>query len=65
MRKPKILALGGGLLLVSGVLAIIAFAGTLISTQYYTTVSVIGGILATLSDVPIAYYFLYGGKEQF
>ncbi len=65
MRKPKILAIGGLLLLISGVLAIIAFAGTLISTRYLTTVSVIGGILATLADFFIAYHFLFGKNNNF
>ncbi len=59
MRKPKILALGGVMLILSGILAMIAFTGTLFFTRYFTSISVVGGILATLADFPIAYHFLF------
>lgn len=64
MRKPRILAFGGIMLFLSGVLAIIAFSGTLFFTRYFTSISIIGGILATLADFPIAYHFLIDTKTD-
>jgi hypothetical protein len=64
MRKPLVLACGGIMLMTSGVLAIIAFLGTLVSTQYLTSISIIGGILATLANFPIAYHYLFSKNKS-
>jgi hypothetical protein len=64
MRKPVVLACGGVLLLISGILSVIAFTGTIIHNQYFTSVSVVGGIFATLAHFPIAYHFLFGKDSE-
>ncbi len=52
------------MLMMCGILAIVAFTGTLVFTKYFTSISVVGGILAILANFPIGYHFLFGKVNE-
>jgi hypothetical protein len=58
LRKPKKLAVGGNLLMASGILSVFAFWGIFISIDYLTILSIIGGILFFLSLFTIIIHFI-------
>ena len=58
MRKTGLLAVGGYLLMASGILSILAFLGILISAGFLILLSVAGGVIFLISLILISYYFL-------
>ena len=64
LRKPRFLAIGGYLLITSGILSIIAFLGILTKIGYLLNLSIFGGVVFLFSLLPISIHFLKEDRNQ-
>jgi len=64
LRGSRLLAVGGFLLIASGILSIIAFLGILTSIGYLTNLSTVGGAVFLFSLLPISFHFLTADRNQ-